>query len=162
MVHLESLAWDDNIPCKGEAVGMLCKALGAQLLCPQVLGGEVQHPRQGEPTYQNQTIQNRDDWHILGTISLGQGACRVAAEAKERRDSRHRFAYVLPVLLFMPPRGVGILLPTDGERSFVAVGPERLSAFPAGLPAIKRKTTVFEFRYRYSRSEGRDEPAQNT
>lgn len=108
--------------------------------------------KQEEPTYQSQTIQISGDWWILRTVSLGRGERMVcagwpAAEAKERRDSRHRFAYVLPVLLFMPPRGVGILLPTDGERSFGAIGPERLSVVPAGLPATGRQTRAIRYRH---------------
>lgn len=78
---------------------------------------------------------------------------------KERRDPRHRFAYVLPVLLFMPPRGVGILLPTDGERSFMPVGPDRLRGAPTGLPEnLGWGRRVFEFRQRRKQALLQDTP----
>lgn len=52
--------------------------------------------------------------------------------------SCHRFEYVLPVLLFGPPLGVGILLPIEGGRAFAPEGPGFLKYWPPILP-VKRK-----------------------
>lgn len=66
--------------------------------------------------------------------------------------SCHRFAYVLPVLLFMPPLGVGILLPMVGDRSFAPVGTGLVTANPPALPAKRTQACAHQvqaltFRY---------------
>lgn len=43
------------------------------------------------------------------------------------------------MLLFRPPFGAGILLPTEGDRNFGAVGPDLVMVNPAAFPGKRTK-----------------------